>query len=277
MRAGHPLRPLTTAARIRWPPLPPHGTARDCLTSSPPRVPPRVAEFETFILMCILVNCVFMALNPPFAQLEQQTDFVFVVIFTVELLLKVVANGFLCHNGAYLRSLWNWLDFTVVLTAWLSIGFTIAAEGAADGSSNLDSIKAIRAVRVLRPLRTISRVPGMRVLVRALLGAIPPLGGVLLLFVFVLLIFGIVGVSAAAAPRALSAPSPRVSPLCPPIATHARLACTPAGPALPRHPPRAMLPRGLLQQAARRAALRHRRLGGRLRQRAIGAPPRRLE
>ena len=166
--------------------------------------------------MCILVNCVFMALNPPFAQLEQQTDFVFVVIFTVELLLKVVANGFLCHNGAYLRSLWNWLDFTVVLTAWLSIGFTIAAEGSADGSSNLDSIKAIRAVRVLRPLRTISRVPGMRVLVRALLGAIPPLGGVLLLFVFVLLIFGIVGVSGRplrCASRALSAPSPCTPPL----------------------------------------------------------------
>ncbi len=144
------------------------------------------------MLLAILVNCLFMALNPPFPRLEQDSELVFITIFTAELLLKVVAFGFCMHRGAYLRStLWNWLDFTVVLTGLVSVGLAAAA---ADGGGQIEGISALRAARVLRPLRTISRVPGMRVLVRALIDALPPLGGVLLLFVFFLLVFGIVGV-----------------------------------------------------------------------------------
>ena len=55
------------------------------------------------------------------------------------LALKVVANGFLLHQGAYLRSLWNWLDFTVVLTAWLSIVVTAMAGGDGVLSFTLDA------------------------------------------------------------------------------------------------------------------------------------------
>ena len=51
----------------------------------------------------------------------------------------------------------------------------------------------IRTVRVLRPLRTMGRIPGMRPLIRALVRALQPLTNVLVLFTFMLFIFGILG------------------------------------------------------------------------------------
>ena len=39
----------------------------------------------------------------------------FTAIFTVELVLRVMALGFVLHRYSYLRDPWNWLDFIVVL------------------------------------------------------------------------------------------------------------------------------------------------------------------
>ena len=40
----------------------------------------------------------------------------FLIIFSVEALLKIVALGFVLNKGSYLRSIWNNLDFIVVVT-----------------------------------------------------------------------------------------------------------------------------------------------------------------
>ncbi|KAM3178486.1 hypothetical protein ACTXT7_002434 [Hymenolepis weldensis] len=40
----------------------------------------------------------------------------FLGIFTCEAILKIIALGFLLQPGAYLRNVWNILDFTVVIT-----------------------------------------------------------------------------------------------------------------------------------------------------------------
>ena len=157
------------------------------------------AAFDSVILLAILVNCIFMALNPPFEQLEASAESYFVVIFTLECALKIVSIGFLFHPHAYLRSGWNLLDFVVVVTGLAALIARTAAGPAT--SDNLSGLQALRAFRVLRPLRTISRVPGMRVLVHSLLDAVPQLAGVLLLFVFCLLIFGVVGIQVRTTPR----------------------------------------------------------------------------
>ena len=52
--------------------------------------PPRLAAFDQVILLCILVNCVFMALNPPFEHLERDSESIFISIFTLEMTLKMV-------------------------------------------------------------------------------------------------------------------------------------------------------------------------------------------
>ncbi len=112
-------------------------------------------------------------------------------VFTAEMALKIVAQGFVLNRGAYLRDVWNWLDFTVVVSGWVA---SVLARELSGDSNDLSAISALRAIRVLRPLRTINRVPGMKVLVRSLLGAIPAMASVLLLCGFIFLVFGIIGV-----------------------------------------------------------------------------------
>ncbi len=46
-------------------------------------------------------------------------EYVFLVIFTLEAVLKVIAYGFLLHPGAYLRNGWNILDFVIVIIGWV--------------------------------------------------------------------------------------------------------------------------------------------------------------
>ena len=48
-------------------------------------------------------------------------EYVFCVLFTAEMTLKVIAEGLLGHRNAYLRSSWNWLDFVVVVVGWLTL------------------------------------------------------------------------------------------------------------------------------------------------------------
>jgi len=47
---------------------------------------------------------------------------------------------------------------------------------------------------VLRPLRSINAIPSMRMLVKALIDALPDLGNVVMFLLFVFMIFGILGI-----------------------------------------------------------------------------------
>lgn len=58
----------------------------------------------------------------------------------------------------------------------------------------MPNVSAIRTIRVLRPLRSLSVIPGMRRLISALLKALPALGNVVILQIFVFFIFGILGI-----------------------------------------------------------------------------------
>jgi len=42
-------------------------------------------------------------------------EWLFLIIFTVEAIIKIIAYGFVLHPGAYLRSIWNILDFIIVI------------------------------------------------------------------------------------------------------------------------------------------------------------------
>ena len=46
---------------------------------------------------------------------------IFSYIFTVELVLKVIAMGFCMHPKSYMRDAWNWLDFIVVVTGVIEL------------------------------------------------------------------------------------------------------------------------------------------------------------
>lgn len=47
--------------------------------------------------------------------LQEVAEYVFLAVFTMEAVLKIIAYGFLFHPGAYLRNGWNILDFVIVV------------------------------------------------------------------------------------------------------------------------------------------------------------------
>uniref|UniRef100_A0A0G4I592 Ion transport domain-containing protein n=1 Tax=Chromera velia CCMP2878 TaxID=1169474 RepID=A0A0G4I592_9ALVE len=128
-----------------------------------------------------------MALNEPFApqsrkKVLEEMDNAFLYCFTVEAVVKILAMGFVIERNSYLRDPWNQLDFTVVCLDWLSFFL--------QGSYNFS---ILRSIRILRPLRTINRFPGMRVIVKSLLDSLPLLADAFILFLFIVLFFGIIG------------------------------------------------------------------------------------
>jgi hypothetical protein len=67
--------------------------------------------FENFIFLVIVCNCVTLALSSSrqgfddtaLGEALSHMDYVFIAIFTVEMLLKVVSMGFVLGKGTYLR------------------------------------------------------------------------------------------------------------------------------------------------------------------------------
>ena len=140
--------------------------------------------FERFILCTILANCTLLTISDPNAEETPEqaiAELVFLIIFTMEMTLKTIALGFVLEPNTYLRDPWNVLDFVVVIVGWLG---TFNAAG---------NISAIRTVRILRPLRTINSIPEMKMLVNSIIKSIPLLMDIFALFIFVLLVFSIVG------------------------------------------------------------------------------------
>ena len=45
----------------------------------------------------------------------------FLIFYTIEMILKICAFGFLFKEGTYLRDPWNILDFTIIVTGYTSI------------------------------------------------------------------------------------------------------------------------------------------------------------
>ncbi|KAJ8386898.1 hypothetical protein AAFF_G00164950 [Aldrovandia affinis] len=52
----------------------------------------------------------------------ERVEYLFLIIFTVEAFLKVIAYGLLFHPNAYLRNGWNLLDFIIVVVGLITDG-----------------------------------------------------------------------------------------------------------------------------------------------------------
>lgn len=89
------------------------------------------------------------------------------------------------HRKSYLRDVWNWLDFFVVLVSLLDFFPAL---------NQYSSLKVLRTARILRPLRSINKIPRLKVLINSLLKSVPGLANVAFFLFFVLSIFGILGV-----------------------------------------------------------------------------------
>ncbi|CAD5123103.1 DgyrCDS11477 [Dimorphilus gyrociliatus] len=141
------------------------------------------------VLLTIIANCIVLALEEHLPkgdktvlaiQLEE-TEVYFLGIFCVEALLKIVALGFVLHKGAYLRNVWNIMDFIVVVTGLCSL-FIPRFDQA-----------ALRAIRVLRPLKLVTGFESLQVVLKSIIRAMAPLAQIALLVLFAIVIFAIIG------------------------------------------------------------------------------------
>mmetsp|Transcript_88811 Transcript_88811/g.287113 ORF Transcript_88811/g.287113 Transcript_88811/m.287113 type:complete len:2023 (+) Transcript_88811:144-6212(+) len=143
---------------------------------------------DRIILLCIGINSVLLAIEkhraPPDDLQNRVADVIATIlsaIFLVECVSKIIGWGF----RVYISDAWNILDFVVVVSAviewipWIPFG----------------GLGFLRLFRVLRPLRSLNSVPEMKVLVNTTVSAVPRLGNVAALGVFIFLVFAIVGVT----------------------------------------------------------------------------------
>jgi voltage-dependent calcium channel T type alpha-1G len=143
----------------------------------------------------IAINSIALALDEPTLANNSyehmtlnQIENAITGVFIFEACSKIIVQGFVIGQGTYLRDSWNILDFLIVLTSivnWIvdhisnvSIGF----------------LRGFRALRALRPLRMVSKNEGMKLVVNALLTAIPSLVNVMLVCLLFLFVFSILGI-----------------------------------------------------------------------------------
>ncbi|XP_014736342.1 PREDICTED: sodium channel protein type 2 subunit alpha [Sturnus vulgaris] len=136
--------------------------------------------FSMLIMCTILTNCVFMTMsNPP--DWTKNVEYTFTGIYTFESLIKILARGFCLEDFTFLRDPWNWLDFTVITFAYVT------------EFVDLGNVSALRTFRVLRALKTISVIPGLKTIVGALIQSVKKLSDVMILTVFCLSVFALIG------------------------------------------------------------------------------------
>jgi hypothetical protein len=79
--------------------------------------------FDVLVILTILVNCGFLAMDAPrFDNSDEPlvfviSEIVFTAIYSTEMIVKIIARGFVLQKHTYLRDPWNWLDFGVIVLA----------------------------------------------------------------------------------------------------------------------------------------------------------------
>ncbi|XP_065789093.1 sodium channel protein type 5 subunit alpha isoform X2 [Muntiacus reevesi] len=136
--------------------------------------------FSMLIMCTILTNCVFMAQHDP-PPWTKYVEYTFTAIYTFESLVKILARGFCLHAFTFLRDPWNWLDFSVIIMAYTT------------EFVDLGNVSALRTFRVLRALKTISVISGLKTIVGALIQSVKKLADVMVLTVFCLSVFALIG------------------------------------------------------------------------------------
>ncbi|MEL7486408.1 MAG: ion transporter [Pseudomonadota bacterium] len=134
--------------------------------------------FQTLVLSLILINAVILGaetiapVKRAMGMALTLIDHVIIYAFVVEVALRLYAYG-----RDYFKNGWNVFDFFIVL-----ISLIAASSGLA----------AVRALRVLRVLRVVTIIPRMRVVVSALLDAIPGIASVGVVLVLILYVFAVI-------------------------------------------------------------------------------------
>ncbi|XP_060158303.1 sodium channel protein type 7 subunit alpha isoform X5 [Globicephala melas] len=136
--------------------------------------------FRLLILISILIDCIFMSMTdlPKWGPALQNT---LLGIYTFEILVKLIARGIWAGSFYFFGDPWNWLDFSVTLFEHIS------------RYSPPNFISIFRITRNLRILKIIPLNQGLKSFVGILIHCLKKLTGVIILTLFFLSIFSLIG------------------------------------------------------------------------------------
>jgi hypothetical protein len=172
--------------------------------------------FERIVLLMIIISSVCLAIESPYNDpnsfggiLLSVLDMFLLTLFAIEMTVKMIGFGFwqlscfqlqireIATNKSfdgnalkfdvrvaaeagqpYFRVAWNWIDFIVVVSGFAE--FILMRTFTGD-MGFLRLVRAMRVFRVMRPLRLVKRNKGMRVIVEAIIAAIPVLANMVLI------------------------------------------------------------------------------------------------
>jgi voltage-dependent calcium channel len=118
--------------------------------------------FSAFIYACVVAMVLIACITTPLYQKQYFerhetrltlrnwltfSDVGFAVVFTIEAIIKVIADGFFWTPHAYYRSTWGFIDGIVLITLWISVIGAFIND--ADISRSVGALKALRALRLL--------------------------------------------------------------------------------------------------------------------------------
>ena len=158
--------------------------------------------FDATSLSVIVINSITMAMEtedsgsvdpselsgPPLFLYYM--DIMFIYIYTLEMILKILGLGFLFNDGAYLKNSWNILDFVIVCSALFEKISAMQSQSEEGGKSKL---AALRTLRILRPLKTIAKSDDLKVILQAIISSIPMLLNIMIVLGFFVLVMAIAG------------------------------------------------------------------------------------
>ena len=139
--------------------------------------------FQLFIVGIILLNAVIIGAETYPAMLANYgtqlhfLDTFCLWVFVAEIVLKIIASGRQPWN--FFKNGWNLFDFIIITAAFIP------------GLQNQTTI--LRLVRLLRVLRLLSAMPGLQVMVTALLNSIPRIAQMALLSSLLFYIYAVIG------------------------------------------------------------------------------------
>ncbi|MDX1796903.1 MAG: ion transporter, partial [Hydrogenovibrio sp.] len=138
--------------------------------------------FELFVIAVIILSSLMIGMRTYPLPLEAETilwtlDYAVTVFFLIEILIRMAAE---VRWIDFFKKGWNIFDFVIVVVSLIPL-------------DDAEYALIARMLRLFRVMRLISFIPELRVLVNALLKAMPRMGYVALLMFIIFYLYAVIG------------------------------------------------------------------------------------
>jgi len=140
----------------------------------------RIFQFiiiSVIIFSALMIGVKTYDVDPDYLKIITFIDIGITYLFLFEIIVRFIAEG---HSLTFFKKSWNVFDTLIVAVSLMPI-------------DDSETVLLARLVRIFRVLRLISIVPELRVLISALIKALPPMGYVLLLMFIIFYIYAAAG------------------------------------------------------------------------------------